>query len=62
MNGLSNAWVLSAIMVVAGIGIPVMAALNSGLGTRLGHPVLAAAILFALALAATGAVWISQPS
>ncbi len=49
---------MGAIMVVAGFGIPVMASLNSGLGARLENPVLAATILFALALALTIAVLI----
>ena len=35
-----------ALMCVAGIGIPVMAALNGGLGARLGSPALATSILF----------------
>ena len=38
------------IMLVAGIGIPMLAALNAALGTRLGSPVAAAAILFCVAL------------
>ncbi|MEM7096663.1 MAG: DMT family transporter [Pseudomonadota bacterium] len=42
--------VLSLIMVTAGVGIPVMAALNGGLGSRLDNPVQAATVLFALAL------------
>lgn len=44
------------IMLAAGIGIPVLAALNAALGTRLGSPVAAAAILFVVALGATLAV------
>lgn len=40
-------------MLTAGIGIPVLAALNAALGTRLGSPVAAAAILFVVALAST---------
>jgi len=40
-------------MLAAGIGIPVLAALNAGLGTRLGSPVAAAAILFIVALCTT---------
>ncbi|WP_245306193.1 DMT family transporter [Roseovarius aestuariivivens] len=43
-------------MLLAGIGIPVLAALNSALGVRLGSPVAAAAILFLVALATTLAV------
>ncbi|MBL4584309.1 MAG: DMT family transporter [Pseudomonadales bacterium] len=34
------------LMLVAGLGIPVMATLNGGLGTRLNSPALATAILF----------------
>jgi len=41
------------IMLTAGIGIPVLAALNSALGTRLGSPVAASAVLFVVALACT---------
>ena len=60
MNGLSNTWLMGSIMVAAGFGIPVMASLNSSLGARLGHPVMAATILFALALGATVAVLVLQ--
>lgn len=38
-------------MLAAGVGIPVLAALNAGLGTRIGSPVTAGAILFTVALA-----------
>ena len=41
--------VLYLTMVLAGIGIPVMAALNGGLNARLNNPALAATLLFALA-------------
>ncbi|MDE2403258.1 MAG: DMT family transporter [Sphingomonadales bacterium] len=41
----------AAIMFATGIGIPVMAALNAGLGQRLGSPVAASVVLFAVALA-----------
>lgn len=37
-------------MLIAGLGIPVMAALNGGLGTKLESPVLAATILFGVGL------------
>lgn len=43
-----------AIMLAAGIGIPVLAALNAQLGARIGSPVVAAVVLFCVAL--TGAV------
>ncbi|MHC0053890.1 DMT family transporter [Actibacterium sp. D379-3] len=52
----------AGVMLVAGIGIPVLAALNAQLGTRLGSPVAAAVCLFAVALTtATIAVLISGP-
>ncbi|PTV97736.1 transporter family-2 protein [Rhodobacter aestuarii] len=44
----------AAVMLAAGIGIPVLAALNAQLGTRIGSPVVAAVVLFCVAL--TGAV------
>ena len=40
-------------MLAAGIGIPVLAALNAALGVRMGSPAAAAAILFCVALGAT---------
>jgi transporter family-2 protein len=40
-------------MLAAGIGIPILAALNAQLGVRIGSPVAAAAILFCVAF--TGA-------
>ena len=40
-------------MLAAGIGIPVLAALNAALGTRMAAPAAAAAILFVVALGAT---------
>ena len=46
------------IMLAAGIGIPVLAALNAALGQRLGSPVAAALVLFMVALVATGAVFV----
>lgn len=39
----------AAVMTLAGIGIPVLAALNARLGSRIGSPAAAAAILFAVA-------------
>ncbi len=41
----------AAIMLLAGIGIPVLAVLNSQLGARIGAPVAAAVTLFLVALA-----------
>lgn len=42
---MSNLILYSVIMLIAGIGIPIMATLNGGLGMRLQSPALAAAIL-----------------
>jgi transporter family-2 protein len=47
----------AVMMLVAGIGIPVLAALNAALGLRLESPVVAAVILFCVALSATLATW-----
>lgn len=43
-------------MLVAGIGIPILAALNAALGVRLGSPVAAGTILFAVAFLSTSAL------
>ena len=37
------------IMLLAGIGIPILAALNAALGVRLGNPAAAATLLFLVA-------------
>lgn len=42
----------AAIMLLAGIGIPVLAALNAQLGARIGAPVAASIVLFAVAFVA----------
>lgn len=42
--------VFATIMLLTGIGIPILAALNAGLGLRLGHPMAASVILFGVAL------------
>jgi transporter family-2 protein len=41
----------AAIMIAAGIGIPLLAALNAQLGTRVGSPAAAAVVLFMVAFA-----------
>lgn len=41
------------IMLLAGIGIPILAALNAALGVRLGNPAAAATLLFLVALTAS---------
>ena len=46
----STTMVAIVLMFFAGIGIPMMATLNAGLGRGLGSPVAATAILYALAL------------
>ena len=54
----NNAPAFATIMLLTGIGIPILAALNGGLGTRLGAPMAASMILFGLAflIATTGAL------
>lgn len=52
MSNLSHA----AIMLVAGIGIPTLAALNAQLGLRIGSPAAAALILFVVAFLCAGVV------
>lgn len=47
---MNNSIYYALIMLVAGLGIPVMAALNGGLGVKLQSPVQAASILFAVGL------------
>ena len=49
-------------MLAAGIGIPLLAALNAALGVRLGSPAAAAMILFCVALAATTLVTVATGS
>ena len=51
MNSLqSQTWIYAAVMLIAGIGIPIMAALNAGLGGKLQSTGQAAVILFAVGL------------
>lgn len=51
-----------AIMFAAGIGIPVLAALNASLGTRIGSPAAAATVLFVVAFASAGLVMLATGS
>lgn len=44
------------IMLAAGIGIPILAALNAQLGGRIGSPAAAATVLFVVAFCAAGLV------
>jgi bacterial/archaeal transporter family-2 protein len=46
----------AVIMLMAGIGIPLMAALNTQLGNRIGSPAAAATVLFTVAVVAAGIV------
>jgi len=43
-------------MLATGVGIPIMAALNAGLGARIGSPWMAAFILFLVCVLISGAV------
>ena len=45
------------IMLAAGVGVPILAAMNAGLGVRLGSPVSAALILFSIAVLTTALVY-----
>src|SRR6185312_10046374 len=47
---MANQLFFSCLMLVAGIGIPVMAALSATLGARYGSPAFAASVLFLVAL------------
>ncbi|QBF32831.1 DMT family transporter [Thalassococcus sp. S3] len=50
------------VMLLAGIGIPILAALNAALGVRIGSPAAAAAVLFSVAFATTAcAVLLTGP-
>ena len=40
----------AALMLAAGIGVPILAALNAQMGARIGSPALAGAAMFAIAL------------
>lgn len=44
------------IMLLAGIGIPILAALNAALGVRIGSPAAAATVLFLVALVCSAVV------
>ena len=66
-SGQQSFWLIAGLMLVAGVGIPIMATLNAGVGQLLQNPVAASVTLFAaalvlstLALLATGAPTLSQ--
>ena len=46
------------IMLLGGIGIPILAALNAALGTRLGSPAAAATVLFVIAFGTAATVFV----
>lgn len=58
----NNAPAFATIMLLTGVGIPILAALNGGLGARLGSPMAASMILFGLAflIATSGALLTSS--
>ena len=51
----------AAIMLAAGIGVPILAALNAALGKLIGSPTTAAVILFAVAFGASALVMLLFP-
>jgi len=53
---MSNTSIYALTMLAAGVGIPILAALNAALGVRIGSPVAAGAVLFSVALGATALV------
>lgn len=51
------------IMLAAGIGVPVLAALNAALGRQIGSPAVAAAVLFIVAfVVAAGTAIVTNPT
>jgi transporter family-2 protein len=54
--------IYAAVMFAAGVGIPILAALNAQLGARIGSPFAAAAVLFCVALSAAVAVMLATRS
>ncbi|WP_413665794.1 DMT family transporter [Microbulbifer sp. CNSA002] len=52
---MQNAVIYPSLMLIAGIGIPVMATLNSGLGIKLGSSALATTLLFLVGLVISAA-------
>lgn len=59
MGWFSQAFIFGVILFIAGTGIPLMAALNGGLGVRLGNPIPAVFVLFLLALSITTVLTLS---
>ena len=61
MGWFSQALVFGVVLFIAGTGIPLMAALNAGLGAGFGNPVPAAFVLFLLALTITAVLALTNP-
>ncbi len=57
----SQAFILGVILFIAGASIPLMAAMNAGLGVRLGNPIPAVFVLFLVALAITAVLTLTNP-
>lgn len=57
---MSSTTIYASTMLVAGVGIPVLAALNAALGQRLGTAIAASTILFCVALAVTVVVLLAS--
>lgn len=51
----------AALMLIAGIGIPLLAALNAALGRLIGSPTAAGVVLFAVAFAASAVLMLVFP-
>ena len=49
-------WPIAALMFASGIGIPILAAFNAGLGAQLGSATAATFVLFAVGLALAGLI------
>lgn len=49
-------WRDAAVMLAAGMGVPLLAALNAQLGVRIGSPAIAACVLFAVGFAVCAGV------
>ena len=52
MSNINHPIFYALVMLIAGLGIPVMATLNAGLGARLENPMLASTVLFVVAIVA----------
>jgi len=61
MGWFSQAFIFGVILFIAGAGIPLMAAVNAGLGVRLGSPIPAVFVLFLLAFTITAVLTLTNP-